>query len=145
MGGLNHTVWRQTGAPFTVKDIEYCIDGNLVEMFLEIGEDTKSMIVQEVNEVMKKQYTVKGMTNYIQDIRTKHYSVCYNKQITGSIQRNQLTPDLNEEVLSYLSPYDDYILFSINLPCPSNLQGPLSIPKYSHTVLMIVMESTPSP
>ena len=90
-----------------MRDIEYCIDGNLVEMFLEIGEETKNMIVQEVNKVLKKQYTVKGMTNYIQDIRTKHFNVCYNKHRIESIQRNQLTPDPNEEARSYLSPYDD--------------------------------------
>ena len=72
VGGLNHANWRQTGTPFTVKDIEYCIDGDLVEMFLEIGEETKNTIVKEVNAMLKKRFTVKGLTNYIQDIRTKH-------------------------------------------------------------------------
>ena len=41
-------------------------------MFLEIGEETKNTIVKEVNAVLKKRFTVKGLTNYIQDIRTKH-------------------------------------------------------------------------
>lgn len=97
------------GTPFTVKDVEYCIDGNMIEMFLEIGEETKNTIVQEVNEILNKQYTVKGMTNYIQDIRTKHSSLCCNKQAIESTQRNQLIPGLNEGAPSYPSPYDDYV------------------------------------
>lgn len=76
MGGLNHALWRRSGTPFTTKEIEYCIDGDMVELFLEVNADVKEAVVAKVNATMNRQFTVKGMTDYVQDIRIKHSSLC---------------------------------------------------------------------
>ena len=51
---------------------DYCIDGDLVEMFLEINEEAKERVVTMLNELSGKTFTSRRITNYIQDIRTKH-------------------------------------------------------------------------
>ena len=56
--------------------MEYCIDGDMVELFLEVSTDVKEAVVAKVNAAMNRQFTVKGMTDYVQDIRIKHWCVC---------------------------------------------------------------------
>ena len=56
--------------------MEYCVDGDLVEMFLEVDEEGKQKIVDEVNTALKRDYTVKWMTDYIQSIKSKHSCLC---------------------------------------------------------------------
>lgn len=51
------------------------MDGDLIEMFLEMNEDMKMKVVKEVNAELLTKYTVKGMSNYLQDIRIKHCCV----------------------------------------------------------------------
>lgn len=91
VGGLDHAEWRQQGHPESAKNTEFCVDGDLVEMFLDMSNDVKEKIVEDVNKRMNTSYTVKGMSNYLQDIRTKHYYVYSIKQLQliESIQRNQ--------------------------------------------------------
>lgn len=72
IGGLNHQSWRQSGIPSTSNSITYCIDGDLVEMFLEMKDDIKEKIVDLVNTELKTSYSIKTISNYLQDIRTKH-------------------------------------------------------------------------
>lgn len=75
MGGLDHATWRQQGIP-SCKEMEYFIDGDLVEMFLEVNEEGKQRIVEEVNAMLKRFDTVKWMTDYIQRIKSLHSSLC---------------------------------------------------------------------
>ena len=49
----------------------------MVELFLEVNADVKESVVAKVNAAMNRQFTVKGMTDYVQDIRIKHSSLCY--------------------------------------------------------------------
>ena len=56
----------------TIKDVHFCIDGDLVEMFLEMNEEVKGKIVNEINAEQETQFTIQSITNYLQDIRTKH-------------------------------------------------------------------------
>lgn len=72
VGGLNHAEWRHEGIPFCSREVEYCVDGDLVEMFLEVNEEGKQMIVDEVNKALKRHNTVKWMTDYIQSIKSKY-------------------------------------------------------------------------
>ena len=41
-------------------------------MFLEVNEEGKQMIVDEVNKALKRHDTVKWMTDYIQSIKSKY-------------------------------------------------------------------------
>ena len=56
----------------TVKNAHFCIDGDLVEMFLEMNEEVKGKIVNEINAEQGAHFTIQNITNYLQDIRTKH-------------------------------------------------------------------------
>lgn len=56
--------------------MEYFIDGDLVEMFLEVNEEGKQRIVEEVNAMLKRYDTVKWMTDHIQSIKSQHSSLC---------------------------------------------------------------------
>lgn len=76
MGGLDHATWRHQGIPFCTKEMEYFIDGDLVEMFLEVNEEGKQRIVEEVNAMLKRYDTVKWMTDHIQSIKSQHSSLC---------------------------------------------------------------------
>ena len=72
VGGLSHAQWRHSGVPFATQEVEFCIDGDFVELFLEIGEAGKERVVEEINQSLGTQYTAKGISNYIQDVRMKH-------------------------------------------------------------------------
>lgn len=76
MGGLDHRGWRQEGKPFITRELEYCVDGDLIELFLELSEEGQKAVVSVVNEELKRSDSVKWMINYIQSIKTKHSTLC---------------------------------------------------------------------
>ena len=45
----------------------------MVELFLEVNADVKETVVAKVNATLGRQFSVKEMTDYVQDIRIKHW------------------------------------------------------------------------
>lgn len=73
---MDHRGWRQEGKPFITRELEYCVDGDLIELFLELSEEGQKAVVSVVNEALKRSDSVKWMINYIQSIETKHSTLC---------------------------------------------------------------------
>ena len=73
---MDHKGWRQEGTPFCTRELEFCVDGDLIELFLEVSEEGQKTIVSLVNEELKRSDSVKWMINYIQSIKTKHSTLC---------------------------------------------------------------------
>ena len=73
---MDHRGWRQEGKPFITRELEYCVDGDLIELFLELREEGQKAVVSVVNEALKRSDSVKWMINYIQSIKTKHSTLC---------------------------------------------------------------------
>ena len=73
---MDHKGWRQEGKPFITRELEYCVDGDLIELFLELSEEGQKAVVNVVNEELKRSDSVKWMINYIQSIKTKHSTLC---------------------------------------------------------------------
>ncbi len=73
---MDHRGWRQEGKPFITRELEYCVDGDLIELFLELSEEGQKAVVSVVNEALKRSDSVKWMINYIQSIKTKHSTLC---------------------------------------------------------------------
>lgn len=73
---MDHRGWRQEGKPFITRELEYCVDGDLIELFLELSEEGQKAVVSVVNEELKRSDSVKWMINYIQSIKTKHSTLC---------------------------------------------------------------------
>ena len=79
MGGLDHKQWRCTNTPFGLKNLAYCIDGDLVEMFLELDDESQAKIADSVSTELHSALTPQFLIDYLQDIRSKHSLVCSNK------------------------------------------------------------------
>ena len=77
MGGLSHARWRRSGMPFAAEEMAFCVDGDMVELFLEVNADVKETVVAKVNAALGRQFSVKEMTDYVQDIRIKNWGVCW--------------------------------------------------------------------
>lgn len=73
---MDHRGWRQEGKPFITRELEYCVDGDLIELFLELSEEGQKAVVSVVNEALKRSDSVKWMINYIQSVKTKHSTLC---------------------------------------------------------------------
>ena len=73
---MDHKGWRQESKPFITRELEYCVDGDLIELFLELSEEGQKAVVNVVNEELKRSDSVKWMINYIQSIKTKHSTLC---------------------------------------------------------------------
>lgn len=73
---MDHRGWRQEGKPFITRELEYCVDGDLIELFLELSEEGQKAVVSVVNEALKRSDSGKWMINYIQSIKTKHSTLC---------------------------------------------------------------------
>ena len=73
---MDHRGWRQESKPFITRELEYCVDGDLIELFLELSEEGQKAVVSVVNEELKRSDSVKWMINYIQSIKTKHSTLC---------------------------------------------------------------------
>ena len=73
---MDHRGWRQEDKPFITRELEYCVDGDLIELFLELSEEGQKAVVSVVNEALKRSDSVKWMINYIQSIKTKHSTLC---------------------------------------------------------------------
>ena len=73
---MDHRGWRQEGKPFITRELEYCVDGDLIELFLELSEEGQKAVVSVMNEALKRSDSVKWMINYIQSIKTKHSTLC---------------------------------------------------------------------
>ena len=73
---MDHRGWRQEGKPFITRELEYCVDGDLIELFLELSEEGQKAVVSVVNKALKRSDSVKWMINYIQSIKTKHSTLC---------------------------------------------------------------------
>ena len=55
-----------------MKNAVVSIDGDLVEMFLELEMESQQKIVTMVNTELKTVYSVTEILDYLQDIRSKH-------------------------------------------------------------------------
>ena len=73
---MDHRGGRQEGKPFITRELEYCVDGDLIELFLELSEEGQKAVVSVVNEALKRSDSVKWMSNYIQSIKTKLSTLC---------------------------------------------------------------------
>ena len=77
---MDHRGWRQEGKPFITRELEYCVDGDLIELFLELSEEGQKAMTLDTTigfaEALKRSDSVKWMINYIQSIKTKHSTLC---------------------------------------------------------------------
>lgn len=93
-----------------MKNAVVSIDGDLVEMFLELEMESQQKIVTMVNTELKTVYSVTEILDYLQDIRSKHSYVCY-KQFIVSTQRNQSWSNLPSTIPTCPQLRDDYLSY----------------------------------
>ena len=74
------SLWRCSSTPFGVRNLSYSIDGDLVEMFLELDDDSQAKIAASVSAALAEPCSPAFLVEYLQDLRSKHCPLCSNKQ-----------------------------------------------------------------
>lgn len=145
MGGLDHKQWRCTNTPFGLKNLAYCIDGDLVEMFLELDDESQAKIADSVSTELHSSLAPQFLIDYLQDIRSKHSLLCSQQTHHAVHSKNPIFVKSSLNCASFSASMHRLPLTLPSFSHPNVRLGPASTPWKPQIALNSVIESTPSP